>query len=729
MFVLLSINDCKKALLTAPDSATLVVTVSPTAIAVGGQATIRVVGFKASGTPLPDGTKIFFSVNLGSVEPMKQTVDGVAEALFNSSDNRSGVATVTVTSGNAETTPDEITITVGSSALETLSITADPSSLPEGGGTAAIRVVAYDSSLNPLPGVPVVMNTDAGELESKGSVLTTNSNGMVEDRLTTTKTAVVKASSGALEAELTIDVPDGEAPVIVLNISPSNPKVDEKVYFDASGSYDPDGEIVSYKWNFGDGRSGSGETTTHRYSHAGTYNVMLIVEDNNGNRSSDTDSITVNSQDIPTAEFTFLPENPGVNETVYFDASDSFDVDGTIESYKWDFGDGTTGTGRTSTHRYSQNGDYMVTLEVIDDDDNSGYYRKEVPVGGRDKPTARFEMKPEAPRVNETVYFDASGSSDNDGTIESYIWDFGDGISGSGETDTHRFQTEGTYFVKLVVTDNDGNEDSDIQTLVVGIDQGPTAVIEISPGSPKFGETVYFDGSGSTDKDGTIVSYRWDFGDGSTGTGETTTHQYSRAGTYTVTLEVTDDSGNTGSAYENIEVTSGSPPTAVFFHSPTNPVVGETVSFNATESTDEDGTIVSWQWDFGDGGTGSGGITTHSYQASGTYKVILIVTDNDGNTNRAEGNVAVGNNSRPTASFTYTPGSPGVGTTVHFDASDSRDTDGTIVSWQWDFGDGITGSGETITHQFMPAGNYVVILTVKDDNGGTDTAFKTVTVN
>lgn len=642
LVLILILGFCKAAVLTAPDNTTLIVTVNPPVIPLGGQAVVKVVGFKASGTPVPDGTVIFFSCDIGTIEARKETLSGGCEVLFRSNDNRSGVATITVTSGNAEVTPDNVIITIGASGLSSLSLTADPPVLPVGGGAAALRVTALDENFNPLANIPVTLSTNAGQLNSRGNVIITNANGTAEDLLTTTVTADVTAASAGVETSITVHVETNEGPTASFVYSPTSPKVDEKVNFNASGSKDSDGTIVSFQWDFGDGHSGSGETASHRYKDAGTFAVVLVVQDNAGNRGTATQTVSVSEGNSPTASFVYSPANPAENETIYFNASQSTDPDGTIESFDWDFGDGTTGKGETVTHKYGSSGSYTVLLKVTDDDGNIDTASQTVSIGDNQNPVASFFYTPSSPVVNQVIQFNATESHDPDGTIVSYQWEFGDGTpAAAGVLVNHYFSSIGTYTVYLRVTDDSGNMDSATQSVTVSDNKSPTASFVYSPTSPEINSPVHFNASDSTDPDGTITSWKWDFGDRGHGSGEEVNHTYADAGTYTVVLEVTDDSGNTDSVSKTITISDSGMPIASFTFSPGNPTTSTSIAFDASGSNDPDGNIVSWFWNFDDGTTGSGETVNHQYSSIGNYTVELIVVDDDGKTARTTRTVTV----------------------------------------------------------------------------------------
>lgn len=159
----------------------------------------------------------------------------------------------------------------------------------------------------------------------------------------------------------------------------------------------------------------------------------------------------------------------------------------------------------------------------------------------------------------------------------------------------------------------------------------PVASFFFSPTQPHENDVVQFDASGSTD-DGLIVSYQWTFGDGSSGSGVKVSHSYPVAGAYNVTLTVKDDRGlSASSAPTAVSVIPSIDPVANFTVSPTNPVVGGTVSLNAALSTVPPGrTIVGYEWDFGDGTTGAGLTASHVYAQAKIFTIVLTVTDSSG---------------------------------------------------------------------------------------------------
>jgi PKD repeat protein len=243
---------------------------------------------------------------------------------------------------------------------------------------------------------------------------------------------------------------------------------DEKIYFDASDSYDPDGTIVSYEWDFGDGTTATGITASHAYAENGSYTVTLTVEDNDGATDSASDTKTVVNKP-PVASFTESAHTVDTDETIYFDASDSYDLDGTIVSYSWDFGDGNTATGVEAEHAYENDGAYTVTLTVTDDDGatDTATATKTVLSKAPVPPVALFTENATVVKTDEAIHFNASDSYDLDGTIVSYVWDFGDGTIATGVEVDHAYTEVGDYTVTLTVTDNDGATDSATDMITV----------------------------------------------------------------------------------------------------------------------------------------------------------------------------------------------------------------------------------------------------------------------
>jgi PKD repeat protein len=250
------------------------------------------------------------------------------------------------------------------------------------------------------------------------------------------------------------------------------------------------------------------------------------------------------------AKFTFSPVHPKVFESVIFNASESYDPDGFIFSYTWDFGDGniTTVSIPIITHCFSESGDYDVSLTIKDNACYLGLTDSTVeticvnplPI----PPVADFTWTPSRPQTDELVLFDASGSTPNNGTIVSYAWSFGDGVThiDSKPNATHVYESFGNYTVTLNITDSEG--ESGIATTTIWVVELPIADFFFEPATPRVCTVLTFDASISNPRGGYIISYEWDFGDGSAAEfGMVVTHRFLNMDDPKVSLNVTDSEG------------------------------------------------------------------------------------------------------------------------------------------------------------------------------------------
>ena len=238
--------------------------------------------------------------------------------------------------------------------------------------------------------------------------------------------------------------------------------------------------------------------------------------------------------------------------------------------------------------------------------------------------------------ANLGVTVDATASTDPDGTISSYAWDFGDGGTDTGATPAqHVYAAAGTYTITLTVTDDDN--ESSVLTRNVSVAIPPVASYTYTV----EGLVVNVDGTASTDPDGNIVTYNWNWGDNRpSGSGVTSTHTYTTSGTFNLRLRVTDNNGATNDLIQQVTVVGPNQNPNANISTPQ--VNGLSVTVNGSTSTDSDGTITSYAWDFGDGGTDTGATPpAHVYAAGGTYTISLTVTDDDGATNTETRSVTV----------------------------------------------------------------------------------------
>lgn len=202
-------------------------------------------------------------------------------------------------------------------------------------------------------------------------------------------------------------------------------------------------------------------------------------------------------------------------------------------------------------------------------------------------PVASVDASPVSGKAPLVVSFDGSGSSDDAG-ISNWLWDFGDGASGSGETTSHTYTVAGEYTATLTVSDGEFSDSASVVISVAPANQVPTAGFTVSPANGIDTDTlVGFDASASSDPDGDSLQYAWDFGDGSSASGMTASHTFGAAGTYTVTLEVNDGDGGADATSQSVSVVDApEPPPA---------------SISISVSLNRKGTRASISWSGADG--------------------------------------------------------------------------------------------------------------------------------
>lgn len=424
----------------------------------------------------------------------------------------------------------------------------------------------------------------------------------------------------------------------------------ENVFFDARASFDHEGAVSGYEWDFGDGKSAIGQTVVHNFTDDGIYNVSLTISDSDSVENTVYGEIEVLNR-LPEVLYTVkypgsdMGANIGAGDEVTFDASASSDPDGTISTVHWEFGvPGADSYEATAKYTYTLRDAYAVKLTVTDDDGGVSISSFELNVSNK-LPVPIITVSRKTAPTNSEITFDASDSRDLDpqGSITSYDWNFDDGTKKNGKIVSHSFTDDGIFQVVLACTDNEGGVS--LGSVMINVtNRAPVLVIEppLEPGSENtisLKEGLSIDASGSRDDDGTIDGFLFDPGEGPVKEWSAVSafhHSYLGKGSYTFIVKVRDDDGAVTEESYEIRVVDNNPPGCTISYSPIRPEVGQKVKFTAEwTDPDDDDRVTAFRWNFGidhplNGEWISNEERSVTYDAAGNYNVTLSVRDNNG---------------------------------------------------------------------------------------------------
>lgn len=478
----------------------------------------------------------------------------------------------------------------------------------------------------------------------------------------------------------------------------------------------------TYRWDFGDGAIATGTLDPeHAYADTGTYTVTLTILDEDGGTGTDTAIATI-ATTVPTVSAG--PDVSGTEGSEFqFTGTASSPGTGVLTTH-WDFGDGASADGTlTPRHVYADNGVYVATLTVTDIHGVAA--SDELTVSVRNAPPVVSLVQCPALAEGQAGTFEGGFTDPGTSDTHSIQWSFGDGeLTGGTLAPTHSYKATGSYVVTLTVTDKDGGVGSATCSLTVS-NEPPE--VSVGPDIRSLeGQPVQFAGH-AQDPSGDPLTYRWDFGDGSTASGLLTPqHVFQDDGEYTVTLTASDLQGLSASASLNVRVENVAPRVDAGTNQQSDQ--GRKVLFQG--GFQDPGTLDTHAilWDLGDGTTAEGILNPgKTYACGGLYTVVLTVTDDDGGIGTDSVRVEVAN----VAPKVDAGGDriTGEGEDVALTGTYEDPCATSQPNLRWDFGDG-TAAESTLnpTHAYGEDGTYTTCLKVTETDGTSGQDCLTVTV-
>ncbi|MCF8295103.1 MAG: PKD domain-containing protein [Bacteroidales bacterium] len=452
--------------------------------------------------------------------------------------------------------------------------------------------------------------------------------------------------------------------------------------------------ITSFYWEFGDGTTSTDANPTHNYPVLGIYYVTLTITTANCTSSMTLEVwldyiFPVDCQ----ADFYYWPM--GLN-VMFYDGSYSYTP---VTSWYWNFGDGDTSTLQEPIHNYDSVGVYEVSLTITSDSCTStAIYYVYLDSVSFPECYASFGYDIDPANSYDFDFYDFSYAL---APITSWIWNFGDGTTSTLQNPSHLFTQQGIYEVSLTIT-SDSCTNTYAEWITVGNSSSGDCQADFWYYTYSSYSVEFFDLSWSNSP---ILTWTWDFGDGTTSNLPYPMHQYSAPGVYPVSLTIQSDSC-TSTVFYPIYVDSIIVPDCYAdgnYYSNGLTVVFQDYSYAMNP-------INSWYWEFGDGTTSTQQNPTHVYPTAGYYDVMLTITS-DSCTSSMYLGVFVDSiiYYECMAEFYTTPNPSDPLSILYVDNSYAMNQ---ITSWFWEFGDGGTSTDQYPYHTYAAAGTYSVTLSI-----------------
>ncbi len=462
---------------------------------------------------------------------------------------------------------------------------------------------------------------------------------------------------------------------------------------------------TSYSWHFGDlSSNGSGVSTSHTYTSNGTYNVVLYANNNFSVSCNDSIVIPVNVNSFCTlnAGFTY---NQGSNGNVNFASISTGTTVAT--NYIWQFGDATpNGSGNPVSHTYNNNGVYSATLTAVN---NSATCMSSVVHTFTITNALNCTLNASFNSVinsNGLVNFTSTSTGTTGTTV--FTWYYGDATTGNGVTSSHTYATNSWYNVTLVLSDGPCTHTASGAITVTTVPCSLNASYTYTQGAN--GLVNFLSNSTGTTS---MSYYTWQFGDATTGFNNPVSHNY-LPGTYVATLTVNNGtfSANCIDTYTQ-SITIAPPPcnlTANYSYT-----IGANGSVNFESYSSGTNPNTTYFWDFGDGFTGTGIITSHTYNSAGSYNVLLLVNNQTNPTcidTIVQSVNVTGIPCIANSNFSLAPST----TTLVWNATPSFPYNVVAATWSW--GDNTTSNTLYSSHTYSASGTYSICLSVSVSCGG-----------